>query len=387
VRAVSEPAADPTVAAVSPPSLEILRCPHCSGAVPLGDGDTVPCPFCSTVVTVPPAHRALRDAERRDAATRTDAARMYQKLAAPPNPFFKLLGLKGVSLGLVLLSPLILFGTMLVAFHLLAWLEHALHQSFEDLHSTKWYDVLFAATVTVVLAVVALAGSLGRRRARGRMILGDALAARPPERPGGPALCRACGAPLDVPAGALGVRCAYCRADNLIFGDRRGADDDQRKLRRALAFADRERRSDRNRVVLSVILRLALVSVALFAIWIEPMRAAGSLHERTAWDDAIDQPQAHDLEVGATCEGRVHRFALRYRERLHGARPAGGGPLTVAISSHQHTGHLTTDGEPVRELAPPWPPDHAYDFAAPHSGWFYVCVTGTSAPVSFTVVR
>ncbi|HEX6835533.1 MAG TPA: hypothetical protein VF334_03115, partial [Polyangia bacterium] len=42
------------------------------------------------------------------------------------------------------------------------------------------------------------------------------LAAIPPQKPGFPATCRECGAALDVPPGAYGVRCAYCRADNIV---------------------------------------------------------------------------------------------------------------------------------------------------------------------------
>jgi LSD1 subclass zinc finger protein len=42
------------------------------------------------------------------------------------------------------------------------------------------------------------------------------LAAKPPRTEGGAAECRLCGGALDVPAGALGVRCVYCNADNLV---------------------------------------------------------------------------------------------------------------------------------------------------------------------------
>jgi LSD1 subclass zinc finger protein len=70
---------------------------------------------------------------------------------------------------------------------------------------------LFLCVVRPVLLV-----ANARRVARVRQMLQAALAARPPERPGGPATCRSCGAPLDVPEGALGVRCVYCREHNLV---------------------------------------------------------------------------------------------------------------------------------------------------------------------------
>ncbi len=65
-------------------------------------------------------------------------------------------------------------------------------------------------------AVGAALGVYGRRRARSRQRLQAALAAKPPERKGGPATCRSCGAPLTVESGALGVRCIYCGSDNLV---------------------------------------------------------------------------------------------------------------------------------------------------------------------------
>src|SRR5207253_1658793 len=105
-------------------ALEALRCGNCDGAVPLGDGDAIKCPYCAAVVAIPGRHRARRDAQR--------------------------------------------------------------------------------------------VGASGRRRLVERGKLQAELAAKPPSRPGGPARCRRCDAPLDVKPGDLGVRCFYCRTDNLV---------------------------------------------------------------------------------------------------------------------------------------------------------------------------
>lgn len=75
--------------------------------------------------------------------------------------------------------------------------------------------VVWGLTFSVLLVVYVL-GAFGRRRVAELRGLQRALSARPPTRAGGAASCRQCGAPLSVPRRATGVRCAYCRTDNLV---------------------------------------------------------------------------------------------------------------------------------------------------------------------------
>lgn len=49
------------------------------------------------------------------------------------------------------------------------------------------------------------------------------LSAAPPATDGSARACRSCGAPLDVKPGALGTRCVYCGADNLLMVPRADA--------------------------------------------------------------------------------------------------------------------------------------------------------------------
>jgi LSD1 subclass zinc finger protein len=78
------------------------------------------------------------------------------------------------------------------------------------------YGVPGVTTFTVLVL-----GAYGRRRAVCLRSLQSALAARPPALRGHASQCRTCGAPLYVPEGASGVRCAYCQSDNLLVVDRR----------------------------------------------------------------------------------------------------------------------------------------------------------------------
>src|SRR5579859_4136778 len=71
--------------------MEVLACRQCGGQVPLGDGDSLTCPFCGAAVEVPAAHRELRDAERRDAAARSQAAELFARYGKKPSPILRIL--------------------------------------------------------------------------------------------------------------------------------------------------------------------------------------------------------------------------------------------------------------------------------------------------------
>lgn len=80
-----------------------------------------------------------------------------------------------------------------------------------------------AATVGVIFVVLFAFAFLPRcmgiyanRRAGARRLLLAGLAAQPPRTPGGPARCRACGAPLEIPAGAAVARCLYCGVESAV---------------------------------------------------------------------------------------------------------------------------------------------------------------------------
>jgi hypothetical protein len=76
---------------------------------------------------------------------------------------------------------------------------------------------LGVAGVLYVLGVVPIAVAWRTSQSISKLeTLQARLAAQPPVTPDGVAKCRRCGAPLDVRPGALGTRCIYCSADNLL---------------------------------------------------------------------------------------------------------------------------------------------------------------------------
>jgi LSD1 subclass zinc finger protein len=197
--------------------MEILACPACGGQVPLGDADVVPCPFCGAPVELPEAHRALRDAERKDAAARTDAAALFARYGKKPSLPLRIAAVMFHPVFLILdgFFIMLLLAMMAVIF-IGQLLSPLLHNNVWDTlpDAPKGYGMFAIAASSVLLGITL--GIYGRRRLLTLRSLQAALAARPPTRPGESAMCRECGAPLHVPDGAEGVRCAYCHADNLV---------------------------------------------------------------------------------------------------------------------------------------------------------------------------
>lgn len=205
----------------------------------LADAASVECTSCGADVAIPQAHRDAFAQMRRDDATRAEANALYAKLGAPPRllrAFGVMFDPSGVmkpltgshhvlvrGIGIYYRWVLIVFAPFVMAVIgmiaiLLAMRAIGAHYDANVIEtlptSTRdWIEV----PVPIAFALVGSAlGVYGRRKAISRHALQAALAAKPPKHDGGPSTCRACGAPLSVTGDALGVRCVYCGADNLV---------------------------------------------------------------------------------------------------------------------------------------------------------------------------
>ncbi|MGE5181126.1 MAG: hypothetical protein ACM31C_03645 [Acidobacteriota bacterium] len=221
------------------PQLEILRCSSCSAPVALADAATVRCTSCGADVVVPQSHRDAFAKMRRDSEARGEANALYARLGEPPR-LLRVIGvvfdpsgatkrltgsrhvlLRGVGWYykwvLMLLAPWVFLAVAAVAILLVVRLIGAYHHAnvIETLSASTRDWIELPVPIAAALAGTGL-GVYGRRKAISRHRLQAALAARPPSHDGGPSSCRACGAPLSVAGDALGVRCVYCGADNLV---------------------------------------------------------------------------------------------------------------------------------------------------------------------------
>lgn len=221
---------------------------------------------------IPGAYRALRDAERLEAASRTEAQGLYRRLGRARYWYLlRIFVVFNFWTFLFVGFPLLLVVGVAAAQRLSRELTPLLRAQLSDTLGDGVVWGLMGAFVLVTGGLALVLGVYARRRIVSRRRLQAALAAKPPARPGGPAGCRQCGAPLDVGPGALGVRCPYCRADNLVALPRAwvaplaGA----RTLGAAIEDAACQERDERTRIRASLrcnFIALAVVWLVIFGI-------------------------------------------------------------------------------------------------------------------------
>ena len=202
-------------------SLKPLLCPSCSAPVPLGEGDAVACPFCGATVAIPESIRRVRALHRVAEADRARIEALYHRLGAPPGPMLRFWTASG---GLVL--TILRGGTWISALAILGaplWLDDWLLDRAPALGLDPvdfLGPLLFAAVGALAFHLLVVApfiyGTWRNATGSARNRLSASLAARPTRLPGAASTCRQCGAPLSVPPDALGARCDYCGADNLV---------------------------------------------------------------------------------------------------------------------------------------------------------------------------
>lgn len=235
--------------------LEHLHCGGCGAVVSIPEGDVARCAYCGASTPVPGPYRTLRATLFSGDEDREATEALYRRLGNTPGPLLR--AWSGASSGLLsslgsglvvwlsalgsmlegssaasasggseVLLALFFFVLALPALVLtvlgvvVAWLGRALatvlHRAplgpIDPRSMMLGLGVAFIVLVLIPSVVLQRAVKQGelKRRVQGT------LAARAPERDGGPSCCRTCGAPLLVARGALGVRCAYCSSDNLV---------------------------------------------------------------------------------------------------------------------------------------------------------------------------
>ena len=194
--------------------LDPLTCSSCRAAVPLGDGDRFPCPYCSAEVELPAEYRSLRDATAIDAEARARAAELFAAVGRPPSAWARFvirsIGFLLLVSGILIPIPVVLV-TVFIHFG-----GTPFGLQLYDVLSEKQQAALTISSPFVAAAVGFLLVGAARKKAIAVGRIQAALAARPPPRAGGSALCRNCGAALEHGGEDLGARCVYCGADNLL---------------------------------------------------------------------------------------------------------------------------------------------------------------------------
>lgn len=413
----------------SEPKLSPLACPRCGAAVPLGEGTVARCSYCAIDVPVPPEYIALRDDAKTRVRDKAELDRLYAEASRPPSKLirgFAAIG-RGVQIGALVGGALIIVGTiigviireqdfMTTVISTVLMTPLAIPAFFETLfhligsHSYDLVDRLGAfggllpgITVWLLVAVPLLISNTCRGALAKIVMLRMRLAAGQPVQPGGPATCRGCGAALDVPPGALGVRCTYCETDNLVTVPGRAAAKDHREtthMHEAIdhVYAVHQRQLAAARATLRRNLGVSLAGlVVLFGVLYFPAHyfldgsftvartAAGHRGKLYPDDDGnpvIARDSDDTVELGFTwrCHTRkrlcIHFYvALEKGDHVTFASPDR--DLDFTLQRHQHL--VLSVG-----VWEPWVDDAKLAERAPYTGWYRVEV---SAPFGTEVAN
>lgn len=405
------------------PRLSPLSCPQCGAAVPLGDGAVARCTYCAIDVPVPPQYIARRDDAKTRVRDRAQLDRFYAEASRPPSALvrgFAAIG-RGVTIGGLVAGALIIVGTvigvlvreqdlmtaaisalLMVVLAIPAFLETMFH-----LLGAAGYDLVdrlgaFAGVLPGFAVWLLVAAPLSiSRTCRGALAtiirLRMRLAAGRPLQPGGPATCRGCGAALDVPPGALGVRCTYCETDNLVAiagavaaKDHRDATHVHEAIEKALDSHAQQLATQRRQLRHALVAWLVGLAVAFEVLYFPAhyfldgtftmtRTASGHRGELYPADDgnpviAQDTVQPVALTFSWRCHTTNRRcihfyVALRRGERVSFDTPDH--DLELALQRHQHLVLAVGEWEP-------WVTDAKLAARAPYTGWYRVEI---SAPI------
>lgn len=259
-------------------TLAVLGCSGCGAPLALGTDDSAVCSACGRSTPIPAEHRALRDAAGFDAQARAEAEAALHSFDRPPGLFMRAVA---AIAGLPFAAVWILFGVPLffvdlgLAVGLARWISRLLgwpSGGIDDM-SIVLVTACMGAVLWGMTIVPAFLAAYGGRRVTARALLVAALAARPPARPGGPASCRGCGAPLTVAAQAVVVRCVYCGAENAVQVAARqlkAARATTAKVASTMREAAQTDRHERQRTRAAIVRRLRRVTVKTaigFGLW------------------------------------------------------------------------------------------------------------------------
>lgn len=218
------------------PELKPFVCSGCGALLPLGAENVARCTYCKNETKVPDAYGALQRAAKSFAADKQLAENLYGDVGRPPGWLTRAVfrGAEGsasigAKVGMALLAiaygqPIIGLAMFMAGAYVIGypvalvaragyWISG--HPAPAQLSP---YPILAIGTVLVIFGFGIPVVLYGKERALAPVRAGihASLAAALPEKPGGPSRCRNCGAALDIPSGAAGVPCLYCKADNLV---------------------------------------------------------------------------------------------------------------------------------------------------------------------------
>ncbi|MFT3695649.1 MAG: hypothetical protein QM831_21105 [Kofleriaceae bacterium] len=371
------------------PSVTPLHCPECDAPLPLGDGATTICLHCKHEAPLPEEYRSLRDTETQRGADRDRAEQLYKELGSPPSPALRFWASFTTVAASAVFTTIIGIVTVFSAAFLLAGfaLELVCH-ALAGVFGVDLIDRFGGGTVYTAFILIAVFGGLFPNWLVGYLdslaqikhSLQVNLAAIPPQKDGFPSTCRGCGAALDVPKGAYGVRCPYCEADNIVSLPREwlaSATAKQATFHRSIVTAVEQANQIRAemRAGWPTALKWVAGTALVFGLIGKGCSALDSESIDLTWKQSMATPRImrsywepdKPIPIDQTLK-LVHityQVALRHHETLVWDSPDEGGKGTFVIHNTTSFPMLT------REWVRPWDGKQA-TFTAPYTGIFVV---------------
>jgi hypothetical protein len=202
--------------------LKPLLCTKCNAVIPLRPATFVVCPYCSEKVAIPKAYIEAVQSRKTFDQRKAEMETLCRTLGEQPGFFGRLLAMFSEVLLAVFIFFFIILSPFPQAMYSLVYglaneiCTHVFMVNFLDMVPIQGRIFLIAFPYFLAFGIPMLFIHYFRRKILTRDKLQTALVAAPPRIPGGPACCRQCGAPLDVPPNVFGVSCPYCCTDNLV---------------------------------------------------------------------------------------------------------------------------------------------------------------------------
>lgn len=263
----------------------VFECPSCHAPLPAAtDGEHVTCTFCKKVTVIDYSGASMV----REKASRAEAEALFATLGQPPSRSQRA-AVFLTSWWLWVIGLPFMVMAMLRVGH---FFTHLVSASYERMTHARIMHVapqaiawLLQIGIPVGGLVLLLVWSLFGERLDARSDLQAALASKPPKTEGGPARCRHCDAKLVFAPGALGARCTFCGADNLVQVPREWsarASHIDVALRLDAKVARDRARVGRRQVIVAALWRVPIIVAALAFIALPARRLMGT----HGWDEA-----------------------------------------------------------------------------------------------------
>ena len=295
-------------------SLEPLRCAKCGAPQPVGEEDAVRCAGCGATTPLPDEYKMLRDAHRLSANDAAQLDALYAEVSRPPPAWERVAVVVGYTIGIITLVVMAIgaiigaiggaivgdktgsetltqilmgLGALVVGFVSVPFAGEWVVGFVTTFDSDTATSLVTAPQMHVSLDL-GVAGALyflgvvpialawrTSQKISGLEELQQKLSAAPPATDGGARSCRSCGAPLAVKPGALGTRCVYCGADNLLMIPRAEAKKKEedataidKEVRAAVGTFEATKRDDRATMWLLLGLGLTLAPLVCAMGWV-----------------------------------------------------------------------------------------------------------------------